>query len=98
MHKDAFVYCTHGSYGESACWVWPGGWLQDTCAVTVRLTDAATGKELPGLLHVADADGRRVPIDHWPVLPKFTGGLSRKCKSEPQGENPLDSREIRVIT
>lgn len=62
-----------------------GSQRQPTCAVTLSLTDARTGAELPGLVRIVDAAGRPVvppglisrgqgldaglPISHWYVLP-----------------------------
>jgi hypothetical protein len=57
-----------------------------TCLVRLSLTDAETGKELPGLVHIVDAEGRTVssnkllsrglglesdlPIQKWLVVPR----------------------------
>jgi hypothetical protein len=59
---------------------------KSTCRVRLSLTDAATGKELPGLIRIVDADGRAVasdkllsrglglegnlPIHEWLVVPR----------------------------
>jgi hypothetical protein len=61
------------------------GPAQPTCRVRLTLTDAATGKELPGLMRIVDSEGRAVasdkllsrglglegglPIHEWLVLP-----------------------------
>jgi hypothetical protein len=62
-----------------------GNSAKSTCRVRLILTDAATGNELPGLVHIVDADGRAVasdklltrglgladdlPIQQWLVVP-----------------------------
>ena len=59
---------------------------EQNCALTIKLTDAQSGRELPGLLKVTGADGKPVavggllsrglglpaglPVNHWSVLPK----------------------------
>src|SRR5215471_20274737 len=59
---------------------------QSTCRVQLTLTDAQTGKGLPGLVRIVDSDGRAVtseklmsrglglegqlPIHEWLVVPK----------------------------
>ena len=59
-----------------------------TCTVTLRLVDADTGRTLPGLMQIADADGKpvdtpellargqglsnKLPIARWKVLPGET--------------------------
>ncbi len=65
-----------------------GSHAQENCTVTLKLIDSATGRELSGLVSVADADGNRVavrellsrglgldetlPIGRWSVLAKST--------------------------
>ncbi len=39
-----------------------GSRQEETCHVTLRLVDSATGNEIPGLVSITDADGKRVPI------------------------------------
>ena len=62
-----------------------GSRSEDDCTVSIRLIDADTGRQLPGLLRISDADGKAVkpngllsrglglptklPINRWSVLP-----------------------------
>ena len=65
-----------------------GSRSQETCAVTLKFVDAETGREIPGLVSIKDADGELVAVNHllsrglglsdtlpiakWSVLPKKT--------------------------
>jgi len=40
-----------------------GSRFDDTCEVTVKLTSAADGKELPGLLRIVDGDQQQIEVD-----------------------------------
>jgi hypothetical protein len=38
------------------------GRLNDDCALTLQLTDSETGRPLPGLVRITDADGKSIKI------------------------------------
>jgi hypothetical protein len=61
-----------------------GGRQQDSCAVTLRLVDAAGGQELPGLVSFQGADGK--PVE---VAELLSRGLGLKGKLGVESDAPI---------